>query len=438
VGRLEPGRRLLRRQVRAGHMEKLQTQRRGHWGGLFYMAWSCGWRDNGQKPTPEEIEARRRQAAERTAKEKAKERSRHEAAAASAAEILAAATGDPAAHPYAIKKRVPFGPQVRRGLWPQRGWNALLVPLYDGEGCLSAVEAINVDGAKDFLEGGRISGCFYPFGNVRGAARVFLGEGLASVAACVAAESSPAVAALSAPNLKAAALAVRELAPGAEIIILADNDVKPNGNPGLEAADAAARAVGGLVAVPELDGRKCDFWDLWHERGVEAVREAIAGAKAPESEAEDMDATVRRLAALPPLEYDRCRESEAKRLEVRLSTLDSEVGKLRPSTDDATQGSAVLFPDIEPWPDPVNGAELLTDLTDTARDYVVLPKHTDTAIALWTLGTHVIDSLDVAPVPAISSPVIMWQNHRAGLARAACAAPAALFQHQPVGGVSGR
>ena len=95
-------------------------------------------------------------------------------------------------------------------------------------------------------------------------------------------DGSPAAAALSASNLNAVALAVRKLAPEAEIIVLADNDVKPDGsNPGLKAAKEATAAVGGRVAVPDLGGRKCDFWDLWQERGPEAVQRAIAGAKAP-------------------------------------------------------------------------------------------------------------------------------------------------------------
>jgi hypothetical protein len=251
-------------------------------GTLFHEAKARGWRDDGtyHKPTPEEIEARRREAAERAAKEEREERFQHEAAAAKAAEILAAATGDPAAHPYAVKKQVPFGPLVRRGPWPQRGWaDALLVPIYGVDGGLWSIEAISTDGDKDFLAGGRISGGFYPFNKVRGAHRVLIGEGLASVAACVAADPSPAAAALSASNLKAVALAVRELAPAAAITLVADNDLKPDGsNPGLTGAMEAARAVERLVAIPELGH---DMWNTWAGGGVEAVQRVIADAKAP-------------------------------------------------------------------------------------------------------------------------------------------------------------
>ena len=89
-----------------------------------------------EKPfTSAEREAfRQRCEAERRARE-AEEARRHAEAREKAAEILEAATGDPATHPYAIKKRIPLGPLVKRGPWPQRGWtDALLVPIYGGDG----------------------------------------------------------------------------------------------------------------------------------------------------------------------------------------------------------------------------------------------------------------------------------------------------------------
>ena len=49
-------------------------------------------------------------------------------------------------------------------------------------------------------------------------------------------------------------------------------------NAGIEKAREAAQAVGGVVAVPELDGKKCDFNDLHRQRGAGAVRAAIEGA----------------------------------------------------------------------------------------------------------------------------------------------------------------
>ena len=211
---------------------------------------------------------------------------RHTEARERATAILGAATGDATQHPYAKLKRADFGPLVKRGAWPQREWSdALLVPLYDAQGVVQTIEAINADGDKDFLLGGKKRGAFHPFNQIRGASRVLIGEGLATVMACVAGVEWPAAVAMDAGNLIHVAKIVRELAaPGADIVIVADNDVRDDGTPntGIEAANRAAAAVGGRVGVPILDGRKCDFWDVWAECGVEPIKRAIANAKAPE------------------------------------------------------------------------------------------------------------------------------------------------------------
>jgi hypothetical protein len=271
-------------------------------GTLFYEAKVNGWRDDGShpKPTPEELAERRRQAAERAAKEEAEKHARYEAAAAKAAKILAVATDDPTTHSYAIKKRVSFGPLVKRGAWPQRGWpDALLVPIYGGDGRLWSIEAINADGAKDSLKDGRKTGGFHPLGTICGASRVLISEGLANAAVGGAVDGSPAAAAMGNANLLHTALAVRKLALEAEIIILADNDLKVP-----RQAQDAARAVGGRVAVPDLGGREYDFWDLRHERGVEAIHDLIyrsgsqeKGTKPPGGQEDIIEAAIAKLSA---------------------------------------------------------------------------------------------------------------------------------------------
>ncbi|MGZ4993412.1 MAG: DUF3987 domain-containing protein, partial [Methylobacter sp.] len=217
--------------------------------------------------------------AERKARD-AEQLRQQEAAAVNAGDVLAAAGADPSQHPYALKKVVDFGPRVKRGAWPQRGWlDALLIPIYSADGKIWTLEAINPEGEKDYLKGGRKRDGFHPLGKIRGSSRVLIGEGLATVAAVHAVDGAPAVAAMDAGNLSAVALAVRSMAPNAELILLADNDIKADGsNPGLRAATEAAQAVGGVVAVPDLDGRKCDFWDLWQQRGADAVADALKRA----------------------------------------------------------------------------------------------------------------------------------------------------------------
>jgi phage/plasmid primase-like uncharacterized protein len=221
-----------------------------------------------------QIEESKRQAEEQRLQDQRK-------AAVRANSVLESATGDPATHPYIIKKKLPPHDRIKRGPWPQRGWpDALLIPMIDEHGKTTSVQAIGPDGAKDFLRGGKKKGCFRPLGKFRGATGlVLIGEGLATVAAAVEATGYLGVVAFDAGNLIHVVEMVRRLAPDAEIVILADDDQKPGDpfNPGIEAATKAARAVGGKVALPSMD-KKADFWDLWNEQGVDAVRQAIEAA----------------------------------------------------------------------------------------------------------------------------------------------------------------
>ena len=76
---------------------------------------------------------------------------------------------------------------------------------------------------------------------------------------------------------------MRERYPTAVLVVLADL-VKGTGKPHPHAIEAA-RAVGGLLAVPDFGENRpegaTDFNDLAVLRGREAVQRAIAGAKAP-------------------------------------------------------------------------------------------------------------------------------------------------------------
>lgn len=249
--------------------------------GDFSSDLDIDWQIHGdEKYSPEEREIfRQRCTAERELRTK-EQQQRYAASVAKAKELLNSATGDISTHPYAVLKKVALGSLIKRGAWPQRGWyDALLIPLYDKNGEIRTLQAINIDSEKNLLKDGLKKGCFYPFGKIRGADKVFIGEGVATVAAVYDATNTPAVAAMDASNLYDVALVIRELAPKAEIVLLADNDISEDGkNVGVEAAIKAAQAVSGTVAIPEMDGKKCDFWDLWAEQGPGAIKESLEKA----------------------------------------------------------------------------------------------------------------------------------------------------------------
>jgi len=70
-------------------------------------------------------------------------------------------------------------------------------------------------------------------------------------------------------------------------------------------------------------------------------------ASSPEMEQPPV-ADFTRLARLTALEYERVRKAEAKRLHLRLGTLDAEVERARPLEYD-TQANGIVLPKVEPW-----------------------------------------------------------------------------------------
>ena len=133
---------------------------------------------------------------------------------------------------------------------------------------------------------------------------------------------------------------------------------------------------------------------------LEATKGAIESAEKPKETQEDV---IARLAALSPLEYDRLRDKQAERLGVRVATLDKEVGKIR-SSDSASPEPVKMFPTVEVWPDSVDGAVLLTEISATIRHFIVCDPETITAATLWIAFTWFIDRVQVAPLAVITAP----------------------------------
>ena len=59
---------------------------------------------------------------------------------------------------------------------------------------------------------------------------------------------------------------------------------------------------------------------------------------------------------------------------------------------------------IEPWPDPINGADLLDEICNAVKRYLVLPEGSAETIALWVVHTHAFQCFEHTPRLAITSP----------------------------------
>ena len=117
----------------------------------------------------------------------------------------------------------------------------------------------------------------------------------------------------------------------------------------------------------------------------------------------DAEAAARELAKLSKLQYDQCREEEAKRLGVRAATLDTVVTGYRKAESGEAEAAAP-FTDPEPWHEPVNGAALLDEMVAAFKRFLVLPEHSAEALALWSVHAHVHDAADISPILAVLSP----------------------------------
>jgi putative DNA primase/helicase len=197
-------------------------------------------------------------------------------AAERAARIWNSAASAPVEHSYLHAKQV--APLALRTDAKGR----LVVPLQDIDGVLHSLEFISPDGAKRYLAGGAKRGHFAVVGQEPSALSTPAGpllicEGWATGASLHLATGHRVIAAMDAGNLLPVAEALRTCFPDADLVIVADNDVKPGrtSNPGVETGRKTAAAVDARLASPHIPG---DANDLFCAKGAEAVATLVSGA----------------------------------------------------------------------------------------------------------------------------------------------------------------
>jgi putative DNA primase/helicase len=274
-------------------------------GTLFHLARLHGWQDSGARPAPRaaELEAQRRAAAERAEREAAEEKRRQALARRKANGMWNHATEGGDDHPYLLRKRV-RAHGLRVGIWqrwiqdgagrwvPEPVPGCLLVPTRSASGTLHSLQAIypeKIDGRdKDYLPHGRKSGCFHLIGEVADGLPLCIAEGYATSATVHEATGWPVAVAFDAGNLEPVARALREKHPAISMIVAGDDDHLTEGNPGRTRAEAAARAVGGVVVLPEFGPDRPEPWTDFNDlsiserpgEGEEAVHRILLAARA--------------------------------------------------------------------------------------------------------------------------------------------------------------
>lgn len=149
---------------------------------------------------------------------------------------------------------------------------------------------------------------------------------------------------------------------------------------------------------------------------------------------EDMERRIVELSKLGALRYALERAAAAKAMKIPAGMLDRLVKGQRPAEEEAGQGRAISFPPVEPWPDAVDGVELLDKLAADARRYVVMSVHQADTLALWIVHTFALDAFIVSP-PARRQlgSLVLRQDDVVRLDRAAGIAPAESREYHTIG-----
>lgn len=133
----------------------------------------------------------------------------------------------------------------------------------------------------------------------------------------------------------------------------------------------------------------------------DSVQEIIDNATLPQETNKEV---VDRLARLDALDYEQCREKEAKKHGFRVSVLDAEVQKKRHVSGVAEKVQSVGPQEADPWHEKVDGHELFNDLTSAFNQYLALQKYQAEALALWSIFSYCIEAGNIAPKLLIYSP----------------------------------
>ncbi|PJI37368.1 toprim domain-containing protein [Ferrovibrio sp.] len=219
-----------------------------------------------------------------------------------AAAIWNAAPAAPPDHSYLVRKQI--DPHIARLLTPEaastapawlQSWiqsndllGSLILPVGQA-GTLASLQFIHPNGEKKQLPHGTKQDGRAILGRTAEAETILIAEGFATAASIQEATGCPVVIAFDAGNLPKVAANIHREHPQARLIVAADNDIrapdeKCQTNTGIEAARAAERLTGCLVAIPRLpNGGKCDFNDVAVALGhTEAARQLFSCSPAPE------------------------------------------------------------------------------------------------------------------------------------------------------------
>ncbi|MDB2414889.1 DUF3631 domain-containing protein [Rickettsiales bacterium] len=245
--------------------------------------------------------------------------------------------------------------------------DSVVIPVKDINGKLWSLQFIKPNGEKSFLKGGKKKSSFFIIGDIAGSDCLYIGEGYSTMSSVYQATGIPCIVAFDAGNLEPVIKELLEHYPKKKPFVLADDDAWKKVNTGKLKAEAACRHFKLPTPVfpyfhEDLNAQKPTDWNDLHvlvdmEEVKKQIEEGVANAAyhEPEEASEEKE--------LPPYQHD-----------------------------------------PEPYFMNVEGDFLLSEISDTIRQYVGLSFAAADAIALYIVYTHRYKLFPISPKLAIISP----------------------------------
>ena len=104
-----------------------------------------------------------------------------------------------------------------------------------------------------------------------------------------------------------------------------------------------------------------------------------------------------------PADWQRFMALLKKDTVVRVGDLERRLDRTCDAASDTTQGRALEWYEPEPWPEPVAGDMLLSDIAEFLRRYVAMSKTLADTVALWTVATWLHDGLELSTFLNVTS-----------------------------------
>jgi putative DNA primase/helicase len=171
---------------------------------------------------------------------------------------------------------------------------------------------------------------------------------------------------------------------------------------GYNKADVKMRFTAALVRSNESDKSSFDVdevFELGWTEGVETPKGLTM------SEGNSLTDTIQDLASLTDIEYEKIRKSVARKIGMRVSTLDQEVKRQRQiDSGDEGQAGADKRWTYGLWPEEVSGEDLLDEILSVLQKYVIADNATLYTASVWAILTWLADYATVLPIAMITAP----------------------------------